>query len=244
MPHPPTLGKCAASKGQCGLSRRPARRALLARAQLDGAVVALLARLRPHRVAPRLQRRGRLGLARGPHRGPGLVPDVPEDVRQDRRAVGEETQLEVGRLVLQRQLLRLPGLDLDLAHGARVHGPVAAFDAIAAARQHQHRRGAAGRDHLRGSRRGARRGRRRARSAPAWRRTGLVASARRPAATLSVRRTTSPGPTRQALARLDAAEPWRSRSRCRAGARNRPAARRTAPPRAGPSARRGRPRRR
>src|SRR5439155_21311777 len=120
------------------------------RAQLDGAVVALVPRLRPYRIAARLQRRGRLGLPSGPHRGSRLVPDIPEDFRLDRSAIGQETQLEGRRLVLQGQLLSLPRLDLDLANSARVHGSVATFDAIAAARQSQHGRGAAGRDHLRG----------------------------------------------------------------------------------------------
>ena len=150
MPYSFSLGNAPPS-AHPRLIRRPARPPLLTRAQLDGAVVAFVSRLRPHRIASRLQHRGRLGLPRGPHRGAGLIPDVPEDVRHDGSAVGEETQLEGRGLGLQGQLLRLPRLDLDVADGARVHGPVAAFHAIAAARQNQHGSRAACRDHLRRS---------------------------------------------------------------------------------------------
>ena len=118
MPHTPTLGNASASKRNAGSFGDQFHEPRFSRAQLDGAVVALVPRLRPHRIAAGLQRRGRLGLPSGPHRGPRLIPDIPGDFRLDRSAVGEETQLEGRRLVLQGQLLRLPAPDPQAQAGA------------------------------------------------------------------------------------------------------------------------------
>src|SRR5262249_3312352 len=117
-------------------------------AQLDGPLEALVARLGADQIAPGLQDRGWLGLARGPQRGAGFVADVPRDVGEHWDAAGEEAQFERRRLRPQPQLLGLPRPNLNVANGARVDGTEPAYHAVAAAGQREHRRGSARRDHL------------------------------------------------------------------------------------------------